>query len=164
MGRSTDLYRFLDTVGDGTGDSNANGNYATIPKNFMYTCPADVRYVTINRLIIYIEDTGNFSADGYGALSGLTNGIQVRVEHAGETILLTNNKPVKTNLHWGQMCYDTSYISFGSGDNGLTVRWTFGNSGKPIKLYPGESLIVLVRDNLSGLVDHTFFAQGQITW
>ena len=162
--RSGDLYNFLDTAGNGTGDINANGDYSTIGQNFLYTCPEGVQFVTIARAIIHYEDSGSFDADKYGNNITLTNGVEVRVEKRGETIDLTAGRPVQTNAHWGEMCFDTVTSTYGSGNNFLTVRWTFERSGKPIKLYPGESLIFYLSDDFSGLVEQYFKIQGQITW
>ena len=161
--RSTDLYTFLDTNGDGTGTKNAIGDYSG-GQNFYFTCPETATSVDIYRMIVYVEDSGNFSSAGYGNLSALTNGIQIRQEKEGETIDMTNSQEVKTNAEWSKFCYDVTYISFGSGNNALSIRWTFRNSGSPVKLDPGEKFIVYLEDNLTGLVQHTFQIQGQYNW
>lgn len=161
--KSTQLFQFLDTVGDGTGDKNAISDYSS-GQNFLLTCPANVSFIELYRGIVYIEDSGNFSSAGYGNLSGLSNGIEARLEKIGETIDLTDGQPIKTNAEWSKICYDVNYVSFGSGNNALSVRWTFARAGAPFKLYPGESLVFYLSDDLTGLVQHTFFIQGQITW
>lgn len=162
--RSTDLYNFLDTVGDGTGDIDASGDYSTIGQNFFYTCPNDVKFVTIERMIIHYEDVGNFDADKYGNNITIANGVEVRVEKRGETVDLTAGRPVQTNAHWGEMTYDTFHSDYGTGNDFLTVRWTFAKSGAPVKLYPGEKFIVYLSDDFSGLVEQLFKIQGQKTF
>ena len=43
MSRSN-LFRFLDTVGDGTGAKNAIGNYSVAAEQFKIIAPANTRY------------------------------------------------------------------------------------------------------------------------
>lgn len=155
------VYQYLDTNGDGTGTKQATGNYASTPTTFKFTGTAKRTY--LNRMIVYLEDSGNFSTENYGAgLAALTNGIEVLLYDSAGTEVddLTGGIAIKSNGGWARVCHDVSYIEFGAGDNVLSVRWTFANSGKPLLLPRGGELRVALSDDCSGFVEHTFMVQG----
>lgn len=158
------LYEYLDTVGDGSGTKNANGNYGA-PTLFRIAPPPGVVY-RIARMIVSIEDTSGMVADEYGNLgAALSNGVVMRVHDGSKTIIdLTAGLPVKTNAQWGSVCYDVDLKSWGvtPSDDLLIVRWTFTRAGKFITLDGdnNEELQVMLNDNLSGLIAHYFFVQG----
>ena len=116
-------------------------------------------------MIVFIQDTGAFDSDKYGNGIALANGIQVRVQDDSETISdMTNDLPIKTNTHWARMCYDIDLNTFGVGDEVMVVRWTFNKAGQFIRLdgSQNERLEVVLNDDFSALVDHTFLIQGYI--
>lgn len=158
-----EIYRFLDTVGDGSGTKNANGNYSNSGgQNFLYVASDPVPSV-LWRLIVNIRDGGGgFSADGYGGLAALSNGITISVRDSGGGVLLniTDDVPIQSNGDWARFCFDTGVDDFGSGDDFLKVRWTFANSGRPLILNPGERFVVNLADDLTGLTSHYFNLQG----
>ena len=144
---------------------HAIGNYAT-PESFRVTCKIGSQKLYINRLIVYIEDSGAFLSAKYGADLTLTNGIHVHVKDSSDALLLdlTGANPVLTNAQWSGLCYDVALDTYGAGNNGsLAVRWTFANAGAPISLSPGDYLEVELEDDYTGLVDHTFMVQGLYT-
>lgn len=161
----TPFFRFADTNGNGTGSINANGNYSGAVEEF-YIAPAVGETFEFHRMIVDIRDTGAFSADNYGALAGpLTNGIEVQHKTASTVIHdITDGNPVQSNAEWGSFCYDIDYVSFGSGDNFVKVRWTFKKSGKPITVNgdSSEYLAIVLNDNFTGIVTHTFAFQGLV--
>jgi len=155
------LYRYLDTVGDGSGTKNANGNYSGGATKFLIAPPATDRYFVLHRVLITIEDAQGFDAGDYGAIAGgLTNGVLVNWIKDGTTHDLTNGIPIKTNAGWGIQCYDISFQDFGAGNNFLLVRWTFARRGQPLGLALGDSLEFVLEDDLTGLVAHYFQVQG----
>ena len=72
------ISRFLDTVGDGSGTKNANGDYSLIGDEFFIKPPAD-QVFRIARIIITVEDTAGFTAAKYGALAALVSGITIKL-------------------------------------------------------------------------------------
>ena len=155
------IFQFLSTNGDGTGTVNANGDYSSTEGEFYIAPPSGYHY-NITRMLVFVEDSANFSSDEYGNLNtALTNGVRVVVkEHGTEILDLTAGDSIKTNAQWSQYCYDAQSISFGSGNDFLAVRWTFAKSGSPVYVSPNQRLSVLLNDNLTGLVTHTFMVQG----
>lgn len=156
------ISRYLDTLGTGGGLKNANGNYSGAAQDFLIQPPAG-QVFQIARLLIQIRDSGAFTASSYGNLGALANGIQLLIVNDGGTILdLTDGIPVKSNAHWSRLCYDAKPDDYGSGDNFLSVRFTFTRSGSAIRLDGDntERLVARFNDDLSGLVEHYFLAQG----
>ena len=109
------------------------------------------------------DDALHFQSGKYGTDITLTSGIHVRVHDSDDSVHadLTAADPIITNAQWGALCYDINVDKFGTGNNGsMIVRWTFSNAGAPVTLSAGEYLAVDLEDDYSGLVKHTFMAQG----
>ena len=143
--------------------TNAVGNYSGAEEHFKITCKSGSQKLYIHRLIIYIEDVGAFKSGKYGVDLTLTNGIHVRTHDSDDSVHadLTAADPITTNAQWGALCYDVNLDTFGIGNNGsLIVRWTLSNAGAPVTLSAGEYLAVDLEDDYTGLVRHTFMAQG----
>ena len=141
---------------------DAIGNYEAGVERFKITCKSGIQKLNVHRMIVNIEDVGNFSAGAYGNAIVLSEGINVCVRNAADAVLvnLTGTAKVQTNAQWGAYCHDVTLHSFGQGNNTLTVRWTFANMGKSISLSAGEYLSIELNDDFSGLVHHNFMLQG----
>lgn len=160
----TDIYRILDTNGDGTGTKNAIGDYDGLNTKF-YIKPPSNQDFALYRMIVYVKDAGTLDASSYGNGITLATGIKVRVADAGGVILdLFDGQTVKSNADWAGACYDVSISTFGTGDNYLHVRWTFAKSGQPLIINgeKGEWLEVVLNDAFDGLLSHYFKVQGKI--
>lgn len=161
------IFRYLDTVGDGSGSKSAIGaGYSVGSPGIFKIQPAAGQVISLERMIVQIEDAGAPDAEKYGALSALTNGIIVRIANdAGVVKELTDGLPIKSNSHWARLCYDVSFSGFATGNDFVDVRWTFAKSGRPIVLGDtgvNERLEVVCQDALDGLIAHTFMVQGFI--
>jgi hypothetical protein len=152
-------------AGDGTNFlANVNGSVTPVP--FWYG-PASTERTAVHRLIVEIEDNATITADNYGGVSALTNGITVKVIQGNEStgVVVTDlldGDPIKNHVNWAAHCYDVTEHTYGSGNNFVVVRWTFAKSGRPLILDGriNEKLVVTVNDDLSTLVDHQFQIQG----
>ena len=157
------INQFLDSNGDGSGTHNLNGNYSGGATEFWIECPAsaDAQY-EISRLIVNIEDTAGMSAQEYGNLgAALTNGVKLEHRYVDDTVRLNlTPDPVQANADWSAYCYDAQVLSWGPGDEMLAVRWTFSKSGDFLVLEHGEKLVVILEDDLTGLISHRFLVQG----
>lgn len=90
----------LDTNGDGTGDTNANGNYVGNPTRFYIQPPIELVY-KIQTVNLEIVVNGSFEADGYGDGLKLLNGIVMFVENDGNVSnLLPTGGTIKSNSTW----------------------------------------------------------------
>ncbi|MHC4316827.1 MAG: hypothetical protein ACYSW3_30670 [Planctomycetota bacterium] len=159
------ISRVLDTVGDGSGTTDAIGNYAGGSIEDFMIKPASDEVFVLTRMLIQVVDTTGMDADKYGNNITLTNGIHVLVtDGVGSTIMeLTDpNNPIIANGDWGAFCYDVDVKTWGTGNNHLLARWTFAKSGEDVYLrgHRGEQLVVRLNDDFSGLIHHHFVVQG----
>jgi hypothetical protein len=116
-------------------------------------------------MITQIVDTGQPTSDEYGSLSELVNGLSVETADSnGAIVVLSGQRTIKSNHDWAARCFDMTLTNFTSGNDFVEVRWTFAKSGVPLRLRGdnNERLRVVLNDTLTGLVHHTFLAQGYI--
>ena len=154
------ISRFLDTVGDGSGNKNASVDGSATPVEFKFD---GFGIIELTRLIVFIRDSGPITAEGYGAIVGgsLTNGIDVEVWKDGSLhVSLFDNIPVKSNADWARTCFDVAVSSFGSGDNYARAQWILTQGSRSLRLASGDQVIIRINDDLSGLKEHYFNLQG----
>ena len=160
---SHNLYRYLDTVGDGSGTKDARGNYSSTPARFKIVPPAgEIFYIA--RMIIHYQDVGAPDADKYGNNITLANGITIGIYNVSDDSLhteLTDGLPIKTNAEWGRLAYDVRVDNFGVGNDFVQVRWSFFKSQRTVILGEDQYLGIILSDDFSGLVSHHFMAQGK---
>lgn len=160
-----DTYQWISEFLKNGGSSNQAVNGSVTPVNFDYVVAAGDD-VYVNRIIVHLEDNTGIDSGSYGGISpvaALTNGITlniVRADAAMADIDLLDGEPVQTNADWAKFCYDVSVSNFGSGNEALTIRWTFAGAGKPIHLFPGDTFRMTIRDDLTSLVAHSANIQG----
>jgi hypothetical protein len=155
------VYRFLSDNGTANGNKLMVGNYSGGTTEFWIENTE--RAIQIRRMVIEIRDSGPFTSDKYGAISGgLSNGIEVKVKDPSDVVQLdlTDGLPIKVNAHWGRFCYDVSDRPSGAGDGFLNIRWTFNKGGSDLLLEPEWRLVVELSDDLRALADHTMFVHG----
>ncbi len=160
------IRRFLDVDGDGTGVNDAIGDYSRMAEAeaFYIQPPAGTIYI-IERMIVFVEDAGTFDSGSYGNGITLATGVVVRIQNDSGTLHdLTAGIAIKTNPQWGQCCYDAVVSKYGSGNESLSVRWTFAKGGYPLRLIGdnNERLEILLHDDFTDLVQHTFKIEGYI--
>lgn len=166
--------RHLDTNGDGSGTTNAIGDYSASAETF-YCQPSAGSIFRVTRMLILIRaPSAKFYTDNYGSRDPLANGIVVRKQDDSGTLIdLTNAHPVQRNGEWGQFCFDAEIYPAGTGNNDsyLRVRWTFEKHGYPIRLVGdnNERIEVVLNDDFTldtgtsdPLDEHYFVIQGYI--
>ena len=152
----TMFVRMLDTDGDGSGTTDAIGDYSGTNDTEFKFAPGAGEVARVHRMLVHVEDGGSFDSGAYGNNVSLTNGIEVGVSDGTSTLIdLTDGHPVTTNA-------DVNVMSFGAGNEHMAVRWTFAKSGQPIRLDGdnGEYLYVKLNDDYTDLVHHHFNVQG----
>ena len=159
----SNLYRYMDAVGDGTGNDNFNADYSAAEGLAIVAPPVDEVF-NINRIIISLEDTTGMSASDYGNITGgLANGIAIKKDDGTNVINeITDGISVKSNAEWGMLCYDVDIKKWSTGNELLLARFTFTKGGESIELYGSNDhrLVISFNDDLTGLVSHRFMAQG----
>lgn len=121
--------------------------------------------VVITRIMIQITTTSAVGFGDFGDISGgLTNGIVLRKNND----IISNIWNVKKNSDFALLAYDyTPYDTTnpGIGIYGIAIRYTFGSMdkhGTSVKLAVGESLELIIQDNLSTLLSFRVMAQGHL--
>lgn len=160
------IRRFLDTVGDGTGSRDAAVDGSNTPIQFKLTSEPG-RSIELDRFTVYITDRGNLLPDKYGKDIVMTNGILLEIQDGvGNVVLdMLDGAPVKTNFAWQIVCFDTDSFQ-GKTPNDIsaaTFRWIVSDKVDPLTLINGQSLVATIRDDLTTLEHHSFYAQGEIT-
>lgn len=148
--------RFLDIVGDGSGSIDANVDGSITPVDFIVTAGAN-EILTVYRLVITIVDTAPMDSAKYGNNIVLTNGIRFYHKSAlGVETDRAAQHPILTNAAWGAYCYEMQNLNWGQGPEQVTGNYNFTEDGAPLILNPGESYIVRISDDLTGLIGHHF--------
>jgi hypothetical protein len=149
--------------GDGSNwDANVNGSVTPVP---FWAGPTKFQWA-IARMLVLIEDNGAITAEKYGAVATLANGITIKVHEGGPTgpelFDLLDGDTITSNMSWAEHSYDAVPQTFGSGNNFFVARWTFARAGGPLVLnsFRDEVLVATINDDLTGLVSHQFAIQG----
>jgi hypothetical protein len=157
------VFRLFSSTGTGAGTTSAVGDYSVTPLSLQIKSRA-TDYLVINRIIISVEDAGNFDAGGYGNGSALTNGIRIYLKDGDGEIAELTSFPITTNSHWAAHCHDLTIHSFGTGNTLMSVRWTIGASGRPLVLNgpDGHYLEVVFNDDHTNLIAQRVIGQGYL--
>lgn len=148
--------RFLDLVGDGTGSIEANLDASGTPIDFHYTVP-EGKILLVDRLIVWIRDSGTFDANLYGNGLTLTNGIVAGItDPEGNFNLRTNQLPVRTNSDWPAYSFDFQYIDIGVGDNVAVAQYPYERDGASLVVRENHKYTLRIADNLTHLTGHRF--------
>jgi hypothetical protein len=146
--------RFFDTSGYGFGSIDMNVDGSETPVEFLITCPPGVKYET-HHFSIFIQDTGAVDMSAYGNSVVLTNGIRGEIRRPGlpdDEIFV--QRGIYTNSDWMLYCHKIEHLSFGTGDEALKIIMDFSLDGKGFDLYPGQSGVLTIQDDLTDLNVH----------
>jgi len=147
-------------VARSTIDMNVDGSGTR--QTFLITNPfATPEHIT--RIMFLITTTGAPTLPKFGDLTALTRGLVLRVNN-GQKV---NHFNVKTNADMALMKYDLNFFTVaGQGQNGLAGRYTFSGQekhGVVIQLNQGDSLEMIIQDDLTDLLSFRCLAQGHET-
>ena len=135
----------------------------------MFHQPGVGKILYVAKMIVYIEDaTNKFECGKYGDLAALTNGVKIRTTTGGtDTVVLdlghSSVKPVTCNGCWKQKCFETTDCVAGAV---VATAWrcNFDEAGAGLWL-DGDAtdrLEIVLADDLTGLLGHTFMVEGVI--
>jgi len=142
-----------------TRDLNVNG--AVTPQVFGIFGPAggNIKY-DITRFMLSIETATAPQLPEFGDLSALTHGLVLR-RNDSQT---RNYWNIKSNLEFGLHAYDIQLLSaVGPGADGILMRYTFAGADKhgvTVRLGAGDTLELLIQDDLTGLSKFRALAEG----
>ena len=157
----TPIYTFLR---DSTNSKNQAINATLTPVLFTYKVPSGCS-LSLHRLIFYLQDGQFIDSGGFGNGLELTNGILINKLDAFNNSVYDylNGVPITLNIHWNQYGYDLRVDRFASGDESLTIRWTFAKTGEPVNLDENESFALTIRDDLTYITAQRANIQGVLT-
>ncbi len=117
----------------------------------------------ITRIMFLMLTSGVPTLPKFGDLDALTRGVVMRVVN-GERVNYWN---VKSNADLAHMMYDLKFYTVaGQGQNGLAGRFTFAGPekhGVAVRLNQGDTLEVIIQDDLTSLSSFRIMAQGHET-
>jgi len=120
--------------------------------------------IDITRIMITLVTTDAPEFTEFGDIAGgITNGIVLRKRNDIYWTIWN----VKDNGEFANLAYDfyTLASRLPSGTNGIAIRYTFAGQDKhgvALRLLPGESLELIVQDDLTDLVSFKIVAEGHI--
>jgi len=160
------LNRLLDTIGDGSGVTNAVGDYSVVAATLRIAPPAGEIY-EIAQLQVEIETQlggPSIRPSRYGDIvGGLSTGIDIHT-HDGVSVLrqiTETGKNIEDNRDWIRNAYEVS-TETDQSSGFMHVLWDFAKQDAKIVLDGDLSheLRVVLNDDLSSLVGHTFTVKG----
>ena len=142
---------------------SANADYSTTPHIFAVT-PAVGIELNMQSLLVSVESSA-INADTYGVLAALTNGVKMRVINDSVLIQdLSVTYPIKTLKDYGRYGIIQTFEGATNSTALIMIDFTrLNQQGQGIKLvgdYLNKRFEVLLNDNFSTLVTHTFWIQG----
>ncbi len=159
------ISRFLDTVGDGTGVSDATGDYSVSPVTFIFRPAAD-QLIQVATFEVSIKDMSIVSGRYGNIMGGLVNGYVFRLKDdvGGDQALLAG-RVFKTSADFAASGADASVFSQGAGGEVLTATWNLRNRFDVVQGLngaTGQRIEVTLNDDFTGLDEHRFQVQGYI--
>ena len=158
----TQLRRFLDTNGDGSGTTSCSVDGSVVPIALKLQ-PSVSEVAEIHHLIIYIDDVGMFNIDDFGGDPALANGLLIQVRDKSTDAVvhdLFDGMSIKSNKDWRRATFDTA-ISPDMGVNRvMTIKITLTNEGQQLRIGKNHYLAAIVQDDLTVIDDMTIKAVG----
>ena len=118
--------------------------------------------IDITRLLGSIADNLAMDDGKFGGISALTNGVVLRHNNS----IINNIWNMKSNGDLGLLCFDIAYTDKApAGENGFRFRNTYAGQDKhgvTIRLEPGDTLEILIQDDLTDLTSFCMMAQGHV--
>ena len=162
------IRQHLDTVGNGSGTTNAIGDYSVTQGVFKLVPSVGVIY-RVHELCIVIRDgaAGNWASTNFGAAGGLSTGIGITLElNDGGSVEkeLLGGVKLQRNVDFLTVGFDTEVTQW-SGDTTLKAVFNFQKSqGEALRLDGTalEDIRVRLDDNMTAFTELTFFASGYV--
>ncbi len=156
------LFRFLDSVGNGTGSKTMVANFAGAATSYKVLVPAGKIYV-LTQFVIHISGTGTYSAVNFGGISGLTNGVLLNIKMNGNIGPLVDNVPIKDNSTFYHLSPSSvQIINLAGSTSVLVAQYNPTDFGMPATLNgdAGDYIEAVLHDDLSALGTFDMHVKG----
>lgn len=160
------LNRLLDTVGDGSGVTNAIGDYSVTAETFLIA-PGPGEVFEIHALGVEIQTSSGGNSirpNRYGDIvGGLSVGLDIYTHNGISVVeeITEAGSPILDNRDWIRYAFDVS-TETDNQTGFIHINWDFGDAAITISGDATEELRVGMNDDLSQLVGHTFTAKGVV--
>jgi len=155
------IKRFLTEAGDGTGTYNLNGNYSASPVTIYYEA---VKRFELKSLLINISTAAKINQTDYGDITvgTVTNGVRFYIQPVGYSdISILTDIGVTKNYEWSLITPNFYPTSFDGTAQTLIINIKVEEEyGSLLHMLPGDKLKVILNDNFTGLVNHSFGIRG----
>jgi len=129
-----------------------------------------VSVIRVSQITIEMEVAAGFTSSYYGDMtSSLISGSELQIMAGSGSSWttvqnLTPDAPIKSNIDWARYCDDIKFFTTLDGNQFMIGKWSFITAGVPLRLdaAASESLVLVVRDDLSSLTSHKIAVQGII--
>ena len=153
---STAIFRFLDTVGDGTGTKEAAADFSVTADDF-FIQPG------VGQVFVLESLTVEITGDKNSLTSPLTNGLTMQVLTSADALVLDllDGETIQQNSDWKRYGFDVA-LQEGLVGNKRTVsfRLDLNQAGRPIILTNQEKFNINLNDDFSLLDSQRFFVKG----
>lgn len=145
-------------------DANVDGSTSSVTFQIGPVFDWQDNRIDITRIMFYMLDDSAMDDGRFGGIvGGLTDGIVLRSTSDGETWTYFN---IKTNGEFGIHAYDTDYsFKAPAGLYGFRCRYTFAGQSKhgvAVRLSAGDTMELIIQDDLSELTSFRILAEGHI--
>jgi hypothetical protein len=148
---------------DGTplGNFNIVGDYSVTPGVFFVAVPPGQSWY-IKTISVYVAGPGNVTANSYGTIPSLTNGVLVQFEDSVEAPLIPPPPVViKSNGDYQSIGFSQDTQDTGAGVNHVTFTQRFDASfGSPVVLTTSQRVAFRPNDDLQALTQHVVVISG----
>ena len=131
-------------------------------KAFDYVVPLTDMFELV-RITLESENNAKADIDGFFTRAVLANGCLIQVLDINGNVIQrfgTDDHPIKDTAGWGILSGVDSVSDSTGGESRHNVRWTVANAGASMKIMPGNTFRVIVRDDLSGIGSMHMMLQG----
>ena len=136
---------------------NMNGDYSSTATDFTHNFSGQA---LIKKITVFIEDNGVFTADTYGAVSALTNGVKFFI-YDGSSKTYIHDQAIKSNYQYELEASNVKYeLSVGTNDF-MTVNFVQDDISNQLWIQDDTYQFgIELNDDLSGLVKHYCVISG----
>jgi hypothetical protein len=144
-----------------TRDLNVDGSTTPVVFQIRGGGAGSTLSIDINRLMFSMDTTTRVTLQDFGDLTALTNGLVLQRSDG----ITRNTFNIKQNSDFVSLAYDLQMFDATNPNenNGLACRYTFNGQdkhGTALQLEPGDSLDLIIQDDLSGLEKFHIMGQG----
>jgi hypothetical protein len=157
--KSSKFYSFF--LKDKSNNHIMIGNYSKKSNIFRYI-NTEKRAFYVTSIVILISDDGSFNDLKYGNSCNLNNGIKMYIKGLlYERGIFGYDEGIIKNTDWLKYNCETKKIKLGNKLTNLKITFNFHSASDTyIKLYPGESINMLLNDDFSSLFEQTVNITG----